>query len=93
MKAKRGVVFSLRRSSRQMPVGRRAAPFGAQGPEGHHVGVALRRVVDDGVEPDEGVVPGGVLVGRGGELRRIGGPDGRVRAVRPTGRVGHAAVP
>ena len=56
MKAKRGVVFWLLRSLTKWLAG-----VGLT--EGHHVGIALGRVVDDRVEPHERIVAGGVLVG------------------------------
>ena len=91
MNPKRGVVFSLRRSWARWPVGD-GVPLGAERPERDDVGVALGGVVDDGVEPDEGVVPGRVLVGRRRHLRRVGGADRRVRAIGAAARVGRAAV-
>ncbi len=76
----------------QVAGGRRCAVW-AEGPQGHDVGVAFRRVVDDRVEPDEGVVPGRVLVGRGGHLRGVGGADGGVSTVGAAARrVRRAAV-
>ncbi len=92
MNPKRGVVFSLRRSCARWPVGEGVAVC-AEGPERDDVGVAFGRVVDDRMEPDEGVVPRRVLVGRCGDLGRVGGTDARVSAVRATGRVRRTAVP
>ena len=62
-------------------------PLAAEGPEGDHVGVAFRGVVDHRVEPHERVVTRGVLVGGRGDLGRVRGADGRVPAVGATGGV------
>ena len=52
--------------------------------ERHDVGIALGRVVDDGVKVDEGVVSVGVLVPCLGDLGVVGAVDGWVRAVGAT---------
>ena len=75
----------------QMAVRRRRA-IRTQGAERDHVGVAFCGVVDDGVEPDERVVAGRVLVLGGGHLGRVGRTDGGVGAVGTARRVRGAAV-
>ena len=77
---------------RQMARGRRR-PVGAQGPEGDHIGVAFRGVVDHRVEPHERVVPRGVLVSGRRHLGRVRGADGGVPAVRATGGIRRPPVP
>ena len=76
---------------RQMARGRRQS-VAAHGAERNHVGVALRRAVDHGMEPDERVVPRGVLVGRRGHLGRVRGAAGRMPAIRATAGVRGATV-
>ena len=77
--------------SDQVTGGRRCA-VRAERPERHDVGVAFRRVVDDRVEPDVGVVPGCVLVDRSRHLGGVGGAEGRVPAVGSTRGVRRPAV-
>ena len=91
MKPKRGVVFRLLQVLGQVPSGGGGA-VRSERAEGDDIGVTVCRVVDDGVKPDEGVVPAGVLVSRGRHLGRVGGADRRVPAVGATARVGRAAI-
>ena len=73
MKLKSGVVdMDLRSVARPGHARRDAGGEGAGGrAQRHHVGLAQRGVVDDGVEVDERVVAGGVAVAGDGPLGQV----------------------